>query len=466
MDTSSLPFLLALALQSPPATDPPSVAAPTLLERRGAVFRLRYHGVEETPAAVAQAEAALKLVERTWPIATRLLGADPKPPAAPLTVNLHRTIAGYEAAEQALTGGKFRRNLAMTAHADGSAHVALQPPCSDETLRAVGLPGLTLALLAWEATHVVRMHHCANHLGHPMWLVDGLASSVAREAMGAELTLPGFAIPQFAKHQQRSLDLATARKLPPLAEVLGDRIDELDLPERYAVRATAFAFLASDARATRLGALLKQARQLGDGDGLAAEIGRLALKSFGDQGKAFERHVAALQPEWDEDSRSLLPRGKEWVQVAFPGTNAVAWRREPIKGGIAASGAVRILPADGRQLNFLFGRSGGDFFSLALVADVGWTLFDHHAEDDRWERFASEHVPALRLGYQSTFALTATGSTLELRLDDQKWAVALPRPFPAESQWGLGAQAATQGERATGSAGIWSALDVKAAKGR
>ncbi len=459
-------LLMAVALQEPPASEPPRAAATPILEKRGTVFLLRYHGVEETPATVAQAEAALAVVERAWPLATRLLGGDPKAPATPLTVNLYRTIAGYEAADQELTQGKFRRNLAMADHTTRSAHVALQPPCSDETLRAVGLPPLTLALLAWEATHAVRFHHCANFASHPMWLVDGLASFVSRAASTAVLDCTADEFPFWSEDPTLARRLHETKRLPPLSAVLGDRVDDLAFGDRYAVRALAFSYLADGARGDKLNTLLKQVGQLGGGAAHAAELERLAKSAFGDQDKSFERHVAALLPAWEEVNRSLAPMGKEWVQIAFPGRNAVAWRREPIKGGIAASGAVRILPADGRQLNFLFGRTEDGFFSLALVADVGFTLFDFRSKEDRWERFGSEEFPALRLGYKSTFALEAAGTTLKLRLDDREWRVPLPRPFPAESRWGLGAQAATQGEQATGSAGIWSALEVKAAKRR
>jgi hypothetical protein len=449
----------ASGVQRTEATTQEEVREP-VVERRGDVFLLRYHGVEESAAVDAQAEQALSTIERTWPRVCQLLGAPATKPAAPLAVNLYRTIAGYAAADRRLTGGKFERNLAMTEHAGGTAHVALQPPCSDETLRAVGLPGATLSLLAWEAVHAARHHLCPNHAFHPMWVVDGLASFVAREAACAELDVDAASFPLFATHAAVARDLATARKLPPLKDLLGDRIDDLAMHDRYAARAVAFAFLAADSRGPKLEALLKQARQFGGGDGLTSELERLAAKSFGDLTKTFERHVAAAEPDWQETYRSLSPRGKEWLQIAFPDCNALAWRSESIKGGIAASGAVRILPADGRQLNFLFGRTGDDFFSLALVADVGWTLFDYHARENRWERFGSQSFPALRLGYTSTFKLDAAGTTLKLKLDQQEWSVTLPRPFPAESRWGLGAQASSQGQ-STGSAGIWSALDIK-----
>lgn len=448
----------------PAATDPATADAPLTL--RGKAFELHYHGATESMATTAQMERALAVVERVWPLVTQHFGAPATPPAAPLAVHLYRTVAGYAAADQELNEGKFRRNLAMAHYGTKSAHVALQPPCTDETLRAIGLPPLTLLLLAWEATHVARYSLCSNFDSHPMWLVDGLASYVAREVTTAEFGRPAAALPFLAAGQITTRSLAQRQALPPLADLFADRIDDLAFSERYAVRATAFAFLADEARGKKLDALLKQTRQLGGGESLAGELARLAQKAFGDQAKPFERHVAALAPEWDEVFRSLGPHGKEgkeWVQIAFAEKNAVAWREEPIRGGLSARGAVRILPADGRQLNFLFGRTGDDFFSLALVADVGWTLFDFHAKDERWERFGSERFPALRLGYRSTFALDVASDALTLRLDDQEWKVPLPRPFPAESRYGLGAQASSQGQE-TGSAGIWSDLDVRATR--
>ncbi|MSR48037.1 MAG: hypothetical protein EXS13_13425 [Planctomycetes bacterium] len=435
-------------------------APPPLLERAGTNYVLRFHGAADEPAMEAMADAALAVVEPVWPMVAKSFGVPDARPAQPLIVYLYRTIEGYETAEQALTAGRFRRNLAMSHHATHSAHVALQPPCSDETLRAVGLPGQTLTLLAWEATHIARFELCPNFADHPNWLTDGLASAIAREVMKGEFGVAPEAIPFFASQMVRVRGLLDARKLPPLKSVLADRIDDLAFDERYATRAQAFAFLASEERAAKLVKLLAKVRSFGCGEGCRKQIEEATLTTFGDQDKAFTKHVTESAPQWEEVFRSLAPHGKEWVQIAFPDKNALVWQRKPIRAKLfVASGGLRILPADAHQLNFLFGRTPEGFYSIAFVADGSWTLFDFRVKNNEWIKLGGESVSALRRGYRSSFKIEVRGKQFTLRLDDQEWKVELPRPLPPEIQWGLGAQAAGE-KAAAGSAGEWFELEV------
>src|SRR5688500_8842043 len=93
-----------------------STTAP--VEKAGVHYVVRCHGGDE-----ALAESALAVVDRVWPIVAAAFGVPDAKPEKPLTVNLYRTISGYEAAEKELTGGRFARNLAMAHHASRSAHV-------------------------------------------------------------------------------------------------------------------------------------------------------------------------------------------------------------------------------------------------------------------------------------------------------------------------------------------------------
>ena len=86
-------------------------------------------------------EATVVIAKKTWDVAAEIYGA--KLPEEPLKAILYRDIAGYEAAEQKLTQGRFKRNLAFAHYKTNSAHVALQPPLSDEGLADVGMPTLT-----------------------------------------------------------------------------------------------------------------------------------------------------------------------------------------------------------------------------------------------------------------------------------------------------------------------------------
>ena len=57
-------------------------------------------------------------------------------------------------------------------------------------------------------------------------------------------------------------------------------------------------------------------------------IGRDELKKIDG---AFEKYVRALKPQWDEVYRSLETSGPTWTQIAFPDTNAIAWRTQAVK---------------------------------------------------------------------------------------------------------------------------------------
>jgi hypothetical protein len=447
---SSAVLVLGLLCSAKASQDAPPESAAPLVEKQGAHYVLRFHGGDE-----ALAERALAAIEPVWPLVAEAFGAADAKPRAPLAVNLYRTVDGYVAADQGLTGGKFARNLAFSHHASRTAHVAVQPPCRDETLRAVGLPAQTITLLAWEAAHLARYELCPNFESHPDWLSDGLASWVARQAVAKAVPGAPEANPYWSSKMLRTQKLAEGRKLPPIESLLSDEVADLDFQDRYAARCELYAFLASGAQGPKLAKVLAEARRLGGGPQLAKQVDEQALAAFGSQDKAFAKFVAALRPEWDEVFRSLATSGNEWVQIAFPDTNAIAWRVEPLKAkSFSASGALRILPGDRQQLNFLFARGDQGSYSIAFVADSGFTVFDFRSATDEWVRIGDAKAPALRLGILSKFAVQAKKEELVVTLDDASWEFALPRPLPDAIVWGLGAQA--------GSAGIWS--DVKVQK--
>jgi hypothetical protein len=331
-----LPLLLAVL---PAQTD----VAP-VVQKQGTCFVVHCHGGDEELAA-----QALAAVEPVWPIVAAAFGVPDAKPKQPLAVHLYRTIAGYQAADQELTAGKFQRNLAMFHWDSRSAHVAVQPPVQDATLRALGLPGLTLELLAWEATHVARSEVCANFRSHPMWLVDGLASNTARQVAATLRPIDGGAdVVTMAADVVLVQRLLQQKKLPPASAILADTIDELPFYERYATRAVFFRFLGS-AQASARAKVLAAVRATGGGDGLPAKVLATAKAAFGNGiDGAFTKFVAAQKPEWWEVWRSLVPAGTAWQQIAFPDKNAIAWRQEAVRGGgLRLGGKLRILPADG-----------------------------------------------------------------------------------------------------------------------
>lgn len=450
------------------------LVAPLLLEvanaqddapivQQGSFFEVHCHGGDERLAA-----RALAVVEPVW---TLVAAAADQPAARPkqrLVVHLYRTIAGYEAAELRLTHGKFARNLAMCHHGSESAHVALQPPCSDETLRAIGLPGLTLELLAWEATHLARRSLLGTHGEHPMWLVDGLASNVGRTS--ARQLLAPTNEPGPAGWPTRDTDvvlvqrLAKQQKLPPASAILADRIDDLDMHDRYAARAVFFEMLREKDREKALAKVLASVRSTGGGKGYQEQVLASARTAFGKRLDAeFQTYVANCQAQWSETFRSLVPFEGGFQQVAFPGHNAIAWHQQPVAGGaVRIAGKLRVLPGELQQMNVLFGRTeAADFCSVAFVADRGFTAFVYRAKNKVWERLGSGNAPSLRLGYTSEFVVTARGDALHVELDGLHWDFVLPEKLPDAVFWGLGAQSKAEGA-VMGTAGLWTKVTATA----
>lgn len=452
---AALAFQLGVVVACSSRLDASQETAPKSVERTGAAYVVRFDGGDERLT-----ESALAAVELVWPIVAEMFGVARSEPSKPLEVHLYRQIAGYEAAELRLTQGKFARNLAMAHHASRSAHVALQPPCADETLRAVGLPPQTLNMLAWEATHLARFELCPNFAGHPDWLVDGLAAYVAQRVSAKLSGREPHEQPFWANDMKRVQALAAADKLPSTEDLLAGRVADLDWRERYALRNQWFAFLAGGSRRAKLSECLAFARRTGGGAEYAQKVLAHATKSFGSAGAQFEKHVAGLAPQWDEVYRSLAPHGQDWLQIAFPSSNAIAWNSEPVSAAkFAISSTLRILPGGRGQLNLLFAREPRGFYSIAFVADQGFTVFDYDANANSWTTLADAHAPALRLGVATPVKVSVNGRKLTVRVDSQSWTVELPRALPDAVVWGLGAQAGPEGG-ATGSAGLWQALAV------
>lgn len=427
-----------------------------VVRKTGTYAIVTCHGGNETLAA-----QALTVVDAVWPIATTAFGVPDAKPAQPLDVHLYRTIQGYTALDDRLTGGKFRRNLAMSHFETRSAHVALQPPCRDETLRALGLPAQTVAMLAWETAHVARFELCANFRQHPDWFVDGFAGWVAAEVLSAQRPSSREATPMWAKDMCQVQSLQKEGKLPPVESLLSDAVADLDLGDRYATRLVFYGFLASEPERDRLAKVTQAIRSTGGSDGYAKDVLAAAATAFGKEDGAFAEYVADLRPEWEEIYRSLFVAGAEWTQIAFPETNAIAWRKEPVKGGsFAAKGGLRILPGDRQQMNFLFARTEDGFYSLAFVADSGFTLFDYRSKTGEWNQIGAGNAPGLRLGVSTDFAVEGKDRKLKVMLDGKSWDYDLPRPLPDEIVWGVGAQAGPDGA-ATGSAGLWQHLEVQ-----
>lgn len=433
-------YLLLLALLPGPAHANDVVA-------EGPHFRVILHfetnGLES---------GVLRQVEDAWKLGAELYGLPSTRPNELMEVHLYRNAADYEAAEQKLTGGAFRRNLAFAHHATRSAHVALQPYVSKETLAAVGLPYLTRSLLLHEATHLLRYHALSNYRSHPHWLADGAAMWLKHRVLTTSGAGCGEdAEPLSATAVVRIRRLLDAGSLPSVSRILADDIDDLPFYARYATRWLFFRYLQEN-HAQQIARVLRQARRLAEGPAFNRQLTALLCEELGKErfaalDEAFRHYLRSLEPQWEEVLRSLSGNRKKRVSTAFPQSNAVAWRTKPAgRLPYVLEGTVEILPNTERQLNVLLDRSGAGFLCVALNADFGVTLFDYESANSKWHRRAARRHP-LAPNRPFRVRVEVKQGRVDVAIDGQKL---LGADFPErrlDGPWGLGALA--------GSAGIW-----------
>ncbi len=406
------------------------------------------------------AALALETAEAAWPVAARLFGSPDARPEKPLDINLFRTQAAYERADAEVSGGRFKENLCFASWKTRSAYLLLQPQCSDDALAVVGLPLLTRRLVAHEATHLVRYDTLPNHESHPGWLSHGAATWVEEEVLEALRLSPGRQKdPESATDIRRAVDLLARNQLPGARQILRDEMEGLEFYERYSVAGLFFRFLKDGKHRAPFEALLAEARRLGGGEGYSTRLFEFAEKTWGPEGFAtldreFAAFLRSMPPEWDQVFRSLELAGKDWIQFAFPDTNAIAWRMSSSKGpDYAISGEVEIWPGPRRQMNVLLARAEDGYFSVALVADYGVTAFRYHSKENRWEQLGDARVPGFETGKRTPFRVEVRAGRLEVTVGSQR-ALAVPLGSrETKGPWGLGAQA--------GSAGRWSTVRLR-----
>jgi hypothetical protein len=442
----------ALAVQGHAPKAAAEAPGTTVLTGRHVRLTCHWPDAREAPQALEAAEGA-------WPHAVALFGEPKEPYRPPLDVHLYRTVADYEAADRALTNGAFRQNLAFTHHATGSAHVSVQPEVSDTTLRALGLPRLTLRLLAHETCHVVRFAALRAFRAHPRWVGDGAALWVASKVLREQGWSEGLEEDPLEATSLAQAQRAAARMGASFASrVLADDVDDLAFYERYAVRRALFTWLAEGPRKEALPAFFASFRALDVEQGLADRAREALRAALGSEGAAalpaeVSAWLAALEPRWEEVYRSLEVRGTEWPQLAFADTNAIAWRRDALPGRFRLSGSVEVLPARAHQANLLFARSGEDFLSVALVAGAGGggnaVLFRYTSRDDAWQRLADSPT-SLAIGRRAAFELLVEGGFVVFRLDGAELLRWPHGDRDLSGPYGVGAQA--------GSAVVWSSV--------
>jgi hypothetical protein len=448
-----------LALLAPLAVLLPSLQG-GVVERKGPHFKVVSHLVPERLA-----DEALEAAEAAWPLALAALDLKEKKLAQPLEIHLYPDAASYAAAEQSLTGGKFKANLAFSHFQTKSTHVALQPPCSPQALLELGLPALTLYLVAHEASHLVSYAHLPNSLDHLEWFAEGMATHVGLAALVSLGRMrPGLAEPLASKSLVHCKKLLADGKLPTAEQVLAAEIGDLDFYPRYGVSHRFYELLRAK-HPKDLDKLAAVMRKQGGGEGFRAgvlgELGQIwKARELEKLQKEWLASVQEAEPEWDEHLRSLETRGMEgesYVQRGFGDTNAVAFRNQAPAGlPFTARGSLRAVPGAAHQMNFLLGRSDKGFLSVAFTFGQGaiTVLRCDFGPPDTWTVLGTTACAGLVIGAEVPFRVEASAAELAVFVED---AEILRAPLHGRSplgQWGLGAQAGTTGE--------WKGIAVQA----
>jgi len=421
----------------------------------GSAFEVHCHGGDERVAM-----QALATVEPVWTEVCEVFGASRPRPDELLQVHLYLDVEGYRAADRRLTGGRFGPNQAMSHWESKSAHVALQPACSDALLTLQGLPMQTQAMLAWEACHISRYALCDNFRVHPGWFYDGLAASVARRALRARFPDLG-PQPFFTQRWLRSRRLAEGGELPGLRQLLAGDTRRLQMRDRYAARVAFFEF-ALQQRPDAVRELARKVRSTAAGTGYTEAVTAAALAALRDLERAFQARALRAAPEWDEQVRSLWAVGGEWRQRAFAAVDAVAWRTEPARGpAFRVAGEVSVRAQGPGKLRLLFGRSAEGCYALELRAGVGLALLDLSREGSVRGTIASGPCEELVPDAWCAFAISVEAGRAALRVGGRSMQVELPRPLLREVEWGLSAVAGGAGEL-RGSAGSWRGVQADA----
>lgn len=435
----------------------PAQDVPDVVVAKNDAFVVHVHrGDLDAELAVRLGKQALATLSALATAAPTLLGKQKDGTAAPpCELHLWRNIADYEAIEQKLTGGTFRRNLAFTPWENPQSHIVLQPVLPATVLRVTGVPQLTLRLLSHEVGHQLAYRALPNYRFHPFWFAEGIATWLEDEVLRVgKAAGKATGEPHDAREIVRVQSLIDAGKLPTLRDmVVGKVLTDLDWHDRYAATSLSFAWLWARKSKVVAAVVRKVGTLPGDArlperlaDELRAAFGAAEWQKLD---AAFVDWVRRQRPEWDEELRMLDTHATPWVQLAFPDASASAWRRRATPGcGVRA--VVELLPTDGAQANLLLDRQTASFVSVALRAGTGVTVMRYRPGEGPWPRFGHADVEVV-CGRRYELRATIVDGELRVDLDGQR---VLATKVPGHSftgPWGLGVQA--------GGGALWHAVE-------
>jgi len=305
----------------------------------------------------------------------------------PTRVTLYRRSSSYQSAIRRVGAGAFEENLAFTDYGRRESHVALQPPCRREVIRGAGLPLLTKRQIAHEVAHLwCDRRWPRDYRAAPRWLREGLATWASEAAM-------------------RKLGAVEAAEDDPflasrmvMAQRVGDRLGAIAPPSRandpFAAddRRTSYALdwawcrWRLDAARPGTNASLRNVSM----DELIAFLCRDAAVSMGQ----FATYVRSFRPAWDQVARSLERRGDAWLQFAFPGVDAIAWRRRgPAHSVYRIGGALRFLSEDDPGAKLLFARDADGYLAVVFERGRGLAIRRFNERLGEWAELARSDEP-------------------------------------------------------------------------
>ncbi|MEM7167410.1 MAG: hypothetical protein AAF581_18250 [Planctomycetota bacterium] len=384
---------------------------------------------------------ALDAVEAVWPRAAELYGFEPDTHGELWSVHLHRDNDSYWSVERELAQGRLRRNLAFAHEATMTAHVALQPPLSDEALAVAGLPSQTVRLLVHEAAHLVRFAQTRGPRT-PRWLVDGAASWLDEKVtnqLGLHENIEED--PHFSTCILRVRALLRSGGLPSVVNILRDELQHLEFYERYSLRWLFFRFLVEGKHAPMFRSLIAQPRLRGDSrafndvlmDGARPIYSASELNAVNDD---FRSYVVRLVPAWHEQRRSLGVGKKEWLQAAFDHA-AIAWRRQEAGGTYTVSGNLTILEGGREQASVLLGRCDGGFVSVAMGRRQV-AVYEYARGDGSWTAHATVDCQSALRGQTLSCSIVVDNGSLLVSIDHVKMLECELDGDRLVGPWGLG----------------------------
>lgn len=428
------------------------VVADTIKE--GKYFKAVCHFDDER-----MAEAVLETVESIWPVAAKVYGLSKKPLKKRLEVHLYNEVKDYEAADEELTGGEFKRNWAFASFGEKSAHVVLQPLYMKSLIPEIGLPIQTRHLLVHEAAHIVRYHACPNYRSQPRWFADGAADYIGFSTLIQNGAIPGLTEdPYTSTRMVRTLKLLESGELPTVSDILLGKIDALGFSDKYAVHMLLFYFMMEKENQKKFKKVMAEIRKMGGGENFDERLFKFIEKTFGKRGvgkldKKFAAYIRSLSPVWEEVHGSLSTEGTAWLQLPDSDKNAIAYRKErKLKKDAVIKGAMKVLPSQHDQMNILLGRNETGFISLAFGPSFGLTVWDFDSKrKESWKKLHNYELNDFDVNEKATFQIHLKKDKVIVEFKDQNPIEVSLNGRSTRGYWGLGVQKK--------SAGIW--YDVK-----